>query len=657
MMSEQKKYEASDIQVLEGLEPVRIRPGMYIGSTGYKGLHHLIWEILDNSVDEAMAGFANKISVTLHPGNFIEVEDNGRGMPVDIHPSTNKSAVETILTVLHAGGKFDGNNYKVSGGLHGVGAAVVNALSDSFEVWIKRNGQEYYQKYENGGKPLEDLKVIGSVPANETGTRIKFHPDYTIMDKIDFDFGTINDHIKQVAYLNKGLSFKISDLIKGTEKTFCFEGGIVDYVRELNKGKRLINNDVIYAHGSISDTEKQTEDQIANNIPPKKVDIFVEVAFQYNEAYQSSVISYANNIQTTEGGTHENGFYDSIVRIFNKYAEDNKLFKNAGEKISKDDSKEGLIAVISVKHSNPVFDGQTKAKFGSSNARFATNKVVSETLERFLAENPVIAKNIINKCLQSQRARLAANAAKEASRKKDGAEFSGLPGKLADCSSKNAELRELFIVEGNSAGGSAKGGRNRSIQAILPLRGKVINAEKNDRTKFLSNQEIQTIIHALGTGIGEELNINKVKYHKIIIMTDADVDGAHITTLLLTFFYRYLKPLIEYGLVYIAMPPLYKISSGKIVEYAYNDVQKNEILEKLEDKKNISIQRYKGLGEMDAEQLWETTMNPETRKMLQVQINDMAICDTVFTTLMGEEVAPRHDFIEENAKYVSNIDF
>lgn len=655
-MLDQKKYVASDIQVLEGLDPVRVRPGMYIGSTGYKGIHHLIWEILDNSVDEAMAGFATEINITLHPNNFIEIEDNGRGMPVDIHPSTNKSAVETILTVLHAGGKFDSSNYKVSGGLHGVGASVVNALSEYFEVWVKRNGKLYYQKYEHGGKPLEDLKVIDEISLNETGTRIKFQPDYTVMDKVDFDFGTISDHVKQVAYLNKGLKFNLIDLVKDIKKSFCFDGGIIDYVKELNKGKKTINPDVIYALGNFSDTEKSKDEQADSQKKSKKVDIMVEVALQYNEAYQSTVISYANNIQTTDGGTHENGFYDAIVRIFNKYAEDNKLFKG-NEKISKEDSKEGLVAVISIKHSDPVFDGQTKTKFGSANARYATNKVLSESLERYLFENPVVAKNIINKCLQSQRARLAANAAKEASRKKDGMEFSGLPGKLADCSSKNAEIRELFIVEGNSAGGSAKGGRNRANQAILPLRGKVINAEKNDRVKFLSNQEIQTIIHALGTGIGDDFNINKLKYHKIIIMTDADVDGAHISTLLLTFFYRYLKPLIEYGFVYIAMPPLYKISSGKKVDYAYNDAQKEEILAKIEDNKNISIQRYKGLGEMDAEQLWETTMNPETRKMLQVQINDMAICDSVFTTLMGEEVEARHDFIEENAKYVLNIDF
>ncbi|WP_427902734.1 DNA topoisomerase subunit B [Metamycoplasma alkalescens] len=655
-MLDQKKYVASDIQVLEGLDPVRVRPGMYIGSTGYKGIHHLIWEILDNSVDEAMAGFATEINITLHPNNFIEIEDNGRGMPVDIHPSTNKSAVETILTVLHAGGKFDSSNYKVSGGLHGVGASVVNALSEYFEVWVKRNGKLHYQKYEHGGKPLEDLKVIDEISLNETGTRIKFQPDYTVMDKVDFDFGTISDHVKQVAYLNKGLKFNLIDLVKDIKKSFCFDGGIIDYVKELNKGKKTINPDVIYALGNFSDTEKSKDEQADSQKKSKKVDIMVEVALQYNEAYQSTVISYANNIQTTDGGTHENGFYDAIVRIFNKYAEDNKLFKG-NEKISKEDSKEGLVAVISIKHSDPVFDGQTKTKFGSANARYATNKVLSESLERYLFENPVVAKNIINKCLQSQRARLAANAAKEASRKKDGMEFSGLPGKLADCSSKNAEIRELFIVEGNSAGGSAKGGRNRANQAILPLRGKVINAEKNDRVKFLSNQEIQTIIHALGTGIGDDFNINKLKYHKIIIMTDADVDGAHISTLLLTFFYRYLKPLIEYGFVYIAMPPLYKISSGKKVDYAYNDAQKEEILAKIEDNKNISIQRYKGLGEMDAEQLWETTMNPETRKMLQVQINDMAICDSVFTTLMGEEVEARHDFIEENAKYVLNIDF
>ncbi|AWX69607.1 DNA topoisomerase (ATP-hydrolyzing) subunit B [[Mycoplasma] anseris] len=639
------KYGASNIQVLEGLEAVRKRPGMYIGSIGFRGLHHLIWEIVDNSVDEAMAGFATTIDIKLHPNNIIEVVDDGRGMPVDIHPSTKKSAVETILTVLHAGGKFDSSNYKVSGGLHGVGASVVNALSDHFEVWVKRDGKLHYQEFINGGHPIKPLEVIGAVDVNDTGTRIKFHPDYLVMEKVDFDFGTIVDHAKQIAYLNKGLRITCEDLNKNVKRNFYFEGGIIDYVNELNKGKKLIIPNVIYAEGTFKDKQENAED------------VMVEVALQYNESYSSNIVSYANNIQTSEGGTHEQGFYDSLTRIYNNYAEENKLFKNANEKISREDVKEGLVAIISIKHTDPIFEGQTKGKLENKDARIATNKVLSETLERFMIENPDHAKAIIEKCLAAQRTRLAGIAAREASRKKDGLELGNLPGKLADCSTKNAELRELFIVEGNSAGGSAKMGRDRATQAILPLRGKVINAEKNDFRTVLANKEIATLIHALGTGIADEFNINKLRYHKIVIMTDADVDGAHITTLLLTFFYRKLRPLIEYGFVYIAQPPLYKITSGKNVEYAYNDAQKEEILAKLEDKKNINIQRYKGLGEMDPEQLWETTMDPNTRKMLQVQIDDIASCDTVFATLMGEEIEPRHDFIQENAKYASNIDF
>ncbi|AZG68442.1 DNA topoisomerase (ATP-hydrolyzing) subunit B [Mycoplasma struthionis] len=644
-LEDSKNYEASNIQVLEGLEAVRKRPGMYIGSIGFRGLHHLIWEIVDNSVDEAMAGFASTIDIKLYPDNVIEITDNGRGMPVGIHEKTGKSAVETILTVLHAGGKFDSSTYKVSGGLHGVGASVVNALSDSFEVWVKREGKLHYQKFLNGGQPVESLKVIGEANENETGTRIKFHPDFTVMDRLDFDFGTIVDHSKQIAYLNKGLTINVEHVANDTKKTFCFEGGIVDYVNELNKGKKLINNQVIYAEGSFKDKVEGAED------------VIVEVALQYNETYTTNVVSYANNIQTADGGTHEQGFYDALIRIFHNYAETNKLYKNNNERITREDVKDGLVSIISIKHTDPIFEGQTKGKLENKDARIATNKIISLQLERFMNENPEAAKAIIEKCLLAQRSRLAANAAREVSRKKDGLDIGNLPGKLADCSSKNAEIRELFIVEGNSAGGSAKMGRNRAIQAILPLRGKVINAEKNHFASVLSNKEIATMIHALGTGIGQEFNINKLKYHKIIIMTDADVDGAHITTLLLTFFYRYMRPLIEYGFVYIAQPPLYKISSGKTVSYAYNDAQKEEILANLEDKRNISIQRYKGLGEMDPEQLWETTMDPDTRKMLQVQIDDVAVCDTVFSTLMGEEIEPRHDFIQENAKYASNIDF
>lgn len=640
-----KKYGADNIQVLEGLEAVRKRPGMYIGSIGFRGLHHLIWEIVDNSVDEAMAGFATKIDIKLYPNNVLEVVDNGRGMPVDIHAKTKKSAVETILTVLHAGGKFDSSNYKVSGGLHGVGASVVNALSDVFEVWVKRNGNLYYQKYTKGGHPVKPLEIIGKANNNETGTKIKFHPDYTIMDKVDFDFGTIIDHAKQIAYLNKGLNITCEDVEKNVIRNYCFAGGIIDYVNELNKGKKLTIPNVIYAEGTFKDRVPNAEN------------VMVEVAMQYNETYTSNIVSYANNIQTADGGTHEQGFYDALTRIYNKYAEDNKLFKNKDEKISREDVKDGLVAIISIKHTDPIFEGQTKGKLENKDARIATNKVISETLEKYMAENPDHSRAIIEKCLMTQRARIAANAARDASRKKDGLDLGNLPGKLADCTTKNAEISELFIVEGNSAGGSAKMGRDRMTQAILPLRGKVINAEKNDFSTVLSNKEIATMIHALGTGITDEFNINKLKYHKIIIMTDADVDGAHITTLLLTFFYRYMRPLIEYGFVYLAQPPLYKITAGKNISYAYNDAQKAEILAKLENKNNISIQRYKGLGEMDPEQLWETTMDPAVRKMLQVQIDDIASCDTVFATLMGEDIEPRHDFIQENAKYANNIDF
>lgn len=640
-----KKYGADNIQVLEGLEAVRKRPGMYIGSIGFRGLHHLIWEIVDNSVDEAMAGFATKIDIKLYPNNVLEVVDDGRGMPVDIHAKTKKSAVETILTVLHAGGKFDSSNYKVSGGLHGVGASVVNALSDVFEVWVKRNGNLYYQKYTKGGHPVKPLEIIGKVNNNETGTKIKFHPDYTIMDKVDFDFGTIIDHAKQIAYLNKGLNITCEDAEKNVIRNYCFAGGIIDYVNELNKGKKLTIPNVIYAEGTFKDRVLNAEN------------VMVEVAMQYNETYTSNIVSYANNIQTADGGTHEQGFYDALTRIYNKYAEDDKLFKNKDEKISREDVKDGLVAIISIKHTDPIFEGQTKGKLENKDARIATNKVISEALEKYMAENPDHSRAIIEKCLMTQRARIATNAARDASRKKDGLDLGNLPGKLADCTTKNAEISELFIVEGNSAGGSAKMGRDRMTQAILPLRGKVINAEKNDFSTVLSNKEIATMIHALGTGITDEFNINKLKYHKIIIMTDADVDGAHITTLLLTFFYRYMRPLIEYGFVYLAQPPLYKITAGKNISYAYNDAQKAEILAKLENKNNISIQRYKGLGEMDPEQLWETTMDPAVRKMLQVQIDDIASCDTVFATLMGEDIEPRHDFIQENAKYANNIDF
>ncbi|KKB26742.1 DNA topoisomerase (ATP-hydrolyzing) subunit B [Mycoplasmopsis meleagridis] len=637
------EYGASSIKVLKGLEAVRVRPGMYIGTTGIRGLHHLIWEIVDNSVDECMAGFANEINITVTKENYIIVEDNGRGIPVAIHPETGLSTVETVLTVLHAGGKFDSETYKVSGGLHGVGASVVNALSDDFEVWVKREGKIHYAHFNNGGQIAQSLSVIGTVDNNETGTKIKFHPDFTVMEHNEFDKDAIIDHAKQIAYLNKGLKITLIDERYDVKQSFCFEGGIIDYVKELNKGQKLIHSEVIYAEGEYSHGEDAP--------------VQVEVALQYNERVTGNVVSYANNIITIEGGNHERGFYDALVRLINNYGIDAGLIKKEEDKINSEDAKEGIVAIISIKHTNPIFEGQTKGKLGNKDARIAVNKVLSDSLERFLNENPNEAKLIVLKALSAKKSRLAGQMARDAARKKSVFEGGSLPGKLADCTSKNAEISELYIVEGNSAGGSAKMGRDRLTQAILPLRGKVINAEKNQARKVFANEEIQSLITALGTGISEEFNINKLRYHKIIIMTDADVDGAHIRTLLLTFFYRYFRELIEYGFIYIAQPPLYKIQQNKNVSYAYNDKEKEEIINSLNPNIKINIQRYKGLGEMDPDQLWETTMNPETRLMLQVQIEDAAKADWIFTTLMGDEVAPRREFIEENAKYVKNIDF
>ncbi|MGY6172412.1 DNA topoisomerase (ATP-hydrolyzing) subunit B [Candidatus Mycoplasma pogonae] len=637
-----KDYNASNIQVLKGLEPVRKRPGMYIGSTGKKGLHHLVWEIVDNSIDEAMAGFADTVEITITKDGYVTVSDNGRGIPTDPHPQTGLSTVETVLTVLHAGGKFDGETYKVSGGLHGVGASVVNALSENLKVWVKRNGKLHFQEFENGGHPKSRLEIIGEVDINDTGTTITFKPDFTIMDPNDFEFNVIVDRSKQTAYLNKGIKIIINDERIGETREFHFEGGIVEYIKELAHGKELINSEVIYAEGSPQGEQGE---------------IRVEVALQYTNNYTSNVVSYANNIATIEGGTHEQGFLDSIYRILNNYAETNKLFKNETEKLSKDDVKEGLIAIISVKHTDPIFEGQTKGKLANKDARPATNKVLSESFERYLAENPQEAKKIFERAMLAQKARFAAASAREAVRRKTVFDVGSLPGKLADCSSKNAEISELFIVEGNSAGGSAKMGRDREFQAILPLKGKVINAEKSRADRVFQNDEIGSLITALGTGVGEDFNINKLRYHKVIIMTDADVDGAHIRTLLLTFFYRYFRKLIEYGCVYIAQSPLYKISYGKKFVYTYNDFQKDQVLLELGNEHKISVQRYKGLGEMDPDQLWETTMNPEKRKMLQVQIEDAAAADLVFSTLMGEDVVPRKEFIEQNAKYAKDIDF
>ena len=629
------EYNASNIQVLEGLEAVRKRPGMYIGTTGIRGLHHLVWEILDNSIDEAMAGYASDVFLTIKKDGSIIIEDNGRGIPVGNHPKTGKSTLETVLTLLHAGGKFDSDTYKVSGGLHGVGASVVNALSDRLEAWVSRNGNVYHIKFENGGKLVSNLKVIGST--KKTGTKIMFHPDFSIIDKNEFDFEIIVDHLRQTAYLNKGLRISVVDERINDKRNFCFEGGIIEYIQELNHSKETIGTNIIYAEG----TSKGDSGEV-----------IVEVAMQYNTSFQPIVFSYVNNILTKEGGTHEQGFQDSLTRIFNSYAGDNKLFKDETEKLSRIDVLEGITAVISIKHIDPVFEGQTKGKLGNKDARMATNKVISESLERFMLENPEEARTIIEKTLLAQRARFAAQSAREATLRKSVFDIGSLPGKLADCSSKNAELTELYIVEGDSAGGSAKLGRNREIQAILPLRGKVINSEKARIDKVFANAEIGSMITALGTGVGEELNINKLRYQKIIIMTDADVDGSHIRTLLLTFFYRHLRPLIEYGFIYIAQPPLYKITEGKKFIYLYTDEEKENYLGKLENSHKVLIQRYKGLGEMDPEQLWETTMNPDTRKMLQVQIEDAAQADLTFSVLMGDIVEPRRNFINENAKYV-----
>ena len=627
-------YQADSIQVLEGLEAVRKRPGMYIGTTGLRGLHHLVWEIVDNSVDEAMAGFATKVIVIIGKDGSITVKDNGRGIPIDVHRKTGKSTLETVLTMLHAGGKFDSDTYKVSGGLHGVGASVVNALSSKLEAWVYRDNKEYYLKFENGGKTNSLLETIG--PSEEIGTKISFIPDYSVMDNNQFDFNVIADRLRQTAYLNKGLKLIVEDKRESKIKEFYFEGGIIEYVNELNKGKDLIHENVIYSEGKI---------------PSHNGNVIVEVAMQYNTAFQSNIVSYANNISTIEGGTHEQGFNDALIRILNNYAGENKLFKNETEKLSKDDIKEGLTAIISIKHTDPVFEGQTKGKLGNKDARMATNKVISLSLEKFLLENPNQARRIIEKTLLAQRARFAALTAREATRRKTVFDVGSLPGKLADCSSKNAEISEVYIVEGDSAGGSAKLGRERETQAILPLRGKVINSEKARIDKVFANNEIGSLITALGTGIGEEFNINKLRYHKIVIMTDADVDGAHIRTLLLTFFYRYMRALIEYGFIFIAQPPLYKITTNRQAIYAYSDKEKNDYLNSLKEGIRYSIQRYKGLGEMDPEQLWETTMDPETRKMLQVQIEDAAAADLTFSILMGDDVEPRRDFINENAKY------
>ncbi|MBA2872909.1 DNA gyrase subunit B [Anoxybacillus calidus] len=639
MTMEQKveqTYDASQIQVLEGLEAVRKRPGMYIGSTGSKGLHHLVWEIVDNSIDEALAGYCTEINVTIEEDNSITVVDNGRGIPVGIHEKMGRPAVEVIMTVLHAGGKFGGGGYKVSGGLHGVGASVVNALSTELEVFVYLEGKIHYQKYKRG-VPVTDLQVIGDT--DRTGTTVHFKPDPEIFtETTEYDYDTLATRLRELAFLNRGIKITLEDKrVENRKNEYYYEGGIKSYVEHLNRTREVLHEEPIYIVG-------------------EKDGIYVEIALQYNDGYTSNIYSFANNIHTHEGGTHESGFKTALTRIINDYARKHHIIKDNDTNLTGEDVREGLTAIVSVKHPAPQFEGQTKTKLGNSDARTVTDSIFSEHFETFLLENPVVARKIVEKGMMAARARLAAKKARELTRRKSALEVSNLPGKLADCSSKDPSISELYVVEGDSAGGSAKQGRDRHFQAILPLRGKIINVEKARLDKILSNNEVRAIITALGTGIGEDFDITKARYHKIIIMTDADVDGAHIRTLLLTFFYRYMRQLIEKGYVYIAQPPLYKIQQGKHVEYAYNDRQLETILAKLPDNPKPNIQRYKGLGEMNPEQLWETTMNPETRTLLQVSLQDAIEADETFEILMGDKVEPRRQFIEENAKYVKNLD-
>lgn len=626
-------YTADKIQVLEGLEAVRRRPGMYIGSTGSTGLHHLISEVVDNSIDEALAGFCDFISVEILPDGAARITDNGRGIPVGIVEKTGKSAVETVLTKLHAGGKFGQENggYKVSGGLHGVGVSVVNALSEWLEVNVFTQGYRYYQRY-HYGVPQSDLQNLG--PTDQQGTQVTFKPDATIFDTVEFDADTITYRLRELAFLNKGVWIEFTDHRSNRHNTYHYEGGIVEFVQYLNKNKDTLH-DVIYIHEA-----KEYE---------------LEVAMQYTDGYNENILSFANNINTHEGGTHLSGFRSALTRTLNDYARKNNLLKQNDENLTGDDVREGLTAIISVKLTEPQFEGQTKTKLGNSEVRGVVESIINEHLAVYLEEHPAQAKKIVEKCVAAARAREAARKARELTRRKSALEISSLPGKLADCSLTDPAVCELFIVEGDSAGGTAKQGRDRRFQAILPLRGKILNVEKARLDKILSNEEIRTMITAFGTGVSDDFDISKLRYNKIIIMTDADVDGAHIRTLLLTFFYRYMRPLLEYGHVYIAQPPLYMVKQRKDVYYCYSDSELDRLLEKI-GRTGITIQRYKGLGEMDKEQLWETTMNPETRIILQLRMEDAIAADEIFTTLMGESVEPRRQFIETNAKLVTNLD-
>ena len=634
------EYGGDQIQILEGLEAVRKRPGMYIGSTSSRGLHHLVYEIVDNAVDEALAGFCSEIKIDINEGDTITVIDNGRGIPVDINHKAGKPAVEVVFTILHAGGKFGGGGYKVSGGLHGVGASVVNALSNWLEVQVRRDGHIYQQRYERG-KTMYPLKIVGDCPVEETGSKVTFSPDGSIFEDTVYDYDVLRQRLREMAFLTKNLRVILTDKRPGQERTetFHYEGGIKEFVQYLNKSKEALYENVIYCEG-------------------ERDGVYVEVAMQHNDSYNESTFSFVNNITTPEGGTHLAGFRNALTKTFNSYAKANKLVKENEAALSGEDIREGLTAIISVKISEPQFEGQTKQKLGNSEARGAVDSVVSEQLTYFLEQNPTVAKTICEKSLLAQRAREAARKARDLTRRKTALEGMSLPGKLADCSDKDPKNCEIYIVEGDSAGGSAKTARSRATQAILPLRGKILNVEKARLDKIYGNAEIKAMITAFGTGIHEDFDITKLRYHKIIIMTDADVDGAHISTLLLTFLYRFMPELIKQGYVYLAQPPLYKLEKNKKVWYAYSDEQLNAILAEVGRDSSNKIQRYKGLGEMDAEQLWETTMDPEKRILRRVTMDEAATAeiDLTFTTLMGDKVEPRRDFIEANAKYVENLD-
>ena len=630
-------YDASQIEVLEGLEAVRKRPGMYIGTTSLDGVHHLVWEIVDNSIDEAMADYADEIHIEIEPNNYIRVTDNGRGIPVDTQHKTGRPASETVFTVLHAGGKFGGGSYKVSGGLHGVGAAVVNALSEFLEYRIHKNGNIYYQRFERG-IPMGDLEIIGET--DKTGSEVYFLPDKEIFKQgIDFNFERLRERTQELAYLNRDLHLTIKDSREEEPKEleYRYGGGIKSYTEYLNENKDTIYDEPIFL------TDEQE-------------DIMVEIALQHTTGYHLNMLSFANNIRTHEGGTHESGFKSGLTRVLNDYARKNDYLKENDDNFLGEDVREGLTVIISIKHPDPQFEGQTKTKLGNSEARTIVDRLFSLNFERFLMENPKVSKAIINKAELASKARVAAKRAREVTRKKSGLEISNLPGKLADCSSKDPDISELFIVEGDSAGGSAKQGRSRLFQAILPIRGKILNVEKASLDRILANEEIRTLFTAMGTGFGEEFDVDEARYHKLIIMTDADVDGAHIRTLLLTLFFRYMRPAIEAGYIYVAQPPLYQVTQGKNSVYLDSDEELENYLKTIPASPKPSVQRYKGLGEMDADQLWETTMDPETRRLTQVKVDDAMESDRVMTMLMGDKVPPRRKFIEENARYVENID-